>query len=283
MARKQATPEVGMPEVEEMVDQGITKFADSNIDAEFSDEYAETEDSEIAETPDPSAETAAPTSRRSRTDAKEEPATKPVNLDDLMEFRAWKSKMDQQLAQANQDRQRLEMERQQWQAQQAQAQMSALSAQLDEADDPAERQAMIDQMASLRAMQQMTEWQRWQTHVNQRVAAEGLEVAEFNPLAYQGEAGALQFELDVAAKKTAKLERDLAAAKKAADPETLAELVQRQVAKALQAQGFNQADLGGGPQKSVDSADQWERDKRLLQQGKLPRGYMTKKYGNAMP
>lgn len=282
MARKQATPDVGMPEVEEMVDQGVTKFADSNIDAEFADEYAETEDSEFAEAPEPSAETPAPTSRRSRTDAKEEPATKPVNLDDLMEFRAWKSKMDQQLAEANRERQRLEMQSQQWAAQQAQAQMAALSGQLNEVEDDAERQVLIDQMASLKAMQQMTEWQRWQTHVNQRVAAEGLEVAEFNPLAYQGEAGALQFELDVAAKKAAKLERELAAAKKAADPEAIEALVQRKIAQALQAQGFNQADLGGGPQKPVDT-DSWERDKRLLQQGKLPRGYMAKKYGGATP
>ena len=163
--------------------------------------------------------------------------------------------MDQQLAQANQERQRLEMERQQWQAQQTQAQMTALGQQLAEVEDPDERQAMIDQMAQLKAQNYMTEWQAWQTHVNQRVTAEGLDATEFNPLAYQGQAGAMQFELDVAAKKTAKLEKELQAAKRAADPTTLASIVQREVAKALQAQGYNQADLGGGPQTAGSDLD----------------------------
>lgn len=279
MALKQATPEVGMPEVEEMVDQGITKFADSNVDAEFSD-FAETEDSEIAESPAPSAETPAPTSRRSQ-DTANRPAAQPVNLDDIPDFRVWKSKMDQQLAQANQERQRLELERQQWQTQQAEAQMAALNQQIGDVEDPAERQVMIDQMAALKALTYQSDWQRWQTHVNQRVAAEGLDATEFNPLAYQGQAGAMQFELDVAAKKTAKLEKELRAAKQSADPATLAGIVQREVAKALQAQGYNQVDLGGGPQAPSDLNEQWERDKRLLQQGKLPRGYMAKKYGRA--
>jgi hypothetical protein len=281
MARKQATPEVEQPEVEEMVDRGVTQFGTSDMDADFPDDV-EIEDAEAAETPTPSAMTSESTSRRSQDTAKSQ-AAQPVNLDDIPDFRAWKSKMDQQLAQANQDRQRLESERQQWQAQQAAAQMSALNQQLTEVEDPGERQVMIDQMAALKAQNYMTEWQRWQTHVAQRVTTEGLDVAEFNPLAYQGQAGAMQFELDVAAKKTAKLERELKTAKQAADPETLAGIVAREVAKALQAQGYNQTDLGAGPQSAGDPNDQWERDKRLLQQGKLPRGYMAKKYGGATP
>jgi hypothetical protein len=183
------------------------------------------------------------------------------------------------LAEEARRRQQVEAQLAQMQTQQMQAQLQASLA--DENLDDNQRAAMIRQMAaqmaSTEALGLAQGWRQWEQHVTSEAEKAGLDAGEFDPYAYQGEQGRVAFERDLAAKKAAKLEKENSALKQSAAPETIAKLVQQEVAKLLQAQGLNAVDTG---QKATPAAaDSWERDKELLRRGKLKPGDLAKKYG----
>jgi hypothetical protein len=278
MLPQAANPEVGYEDTPEM--EGVTKFQPIDVDSEFTDEVEE------AESAQPSAAVPAPTSRRSKAEAEglRPPASPTPNLDDNPDFRAWKSKQDRALAE---ERNRRLQAEQALQAQAAQQQAAYMQAQLqaglaDENLDDAGRAQLVRQMATQMASQEALGlaqgWRAWEQHVQSEVSKAGLDVTEFDPFSYQGEPGRVAFERDLAAKRALKLEQERDDLRQAAAPETIAKMVQAEVAKFLQAQGLNQVDTGKGALPA--STDSWERDRELLRQGKLPRGYLAKKYGN---
>lgn len=231
---------------------------------------------------EPSAEDASePTSR----DQQETPSPR-KNLDDDPDFRKFKSLRDRQETELrrqleSEQRRRAELEALADQArqQQTQAQMAQLERMLDEADDPEEIRRIRRQMASVEAANEVVAWQRWISHVNTQVSAAGLDQKQFDPMSYQGQAGAVQFERDLAAAKAKKLEQEYATAKKAASPESIDELVNKRVAAALQAHGLNAVDLAQ-PETPVNTPDAWQRDVKALQSGRMDPAQFRKKWGN---
>lgn len=141
-----------------------------------------------------------------------------------------------------------------------QAQLAELEKKLDETEDPEEARRIRRQMASVDAANEVAAWQRWIAHVNHEVSAAGLDPREFDPMAYQGQAGAVQFERDLAAGKAKKLEQEIEAARKAASPESIDEIVRKKVAQALQQQGLNTVDLSQPKATPVNTTDAWQRD-----------------------
>lgn len=269
---KNATPEVVLADEPEM--EGKTRFADVSVD----DDPAIVEIGQGAEEAAPSAEPPKTTSRRS---GQAQTPAAAVNLDDLPEFRKWKSEMDKQRAEADRARARAEAElqaqRDQLAAIQAERAQAQLQAQLEDEDDPGKRQQIIDQIASQRAMTMAQGWRQWESYVKSQAAAAGLSPDEFDPYQYQGEQGRVAFERDMHAKARAKLEQEREELRKATAPEAIDEIVKRKVAEAMQRQGLNTVDLGEGAPVAPDT---WASDMQKLRAGKLPPGYMAQKYRN---
>ena len=150
MARKQATPDVDEPGVVEMVDQGVTKFAASNIDAEFPDDV-EIEGSEFEESEAPSAATPEPTSRRSRPPPqshRRKPSTWTTSRTFALGNRRWISSWRKPTKNANASK---------WSASNGRPNRPKRKwppwTATREVEDHDERQVVIDQMAALKAMQ----------------------------------------------------------------------------------------------------------------------------------
>jgi len=269
-----ATPEVGDDGLELVTGPGIS-FAEIDVDALGVQEITQDDDQDEAEDTDqPVAKPEPPpTSRRSKEGAPSQPG---VNLDDLPEFRNWKSKMDREL-QAERNR-NAEIQRQ-FEAQAQAQQMAALEAQLGNVYNQDEQRQVIEQMARLRTQQELSAWQQWEQYVNQRVQAEGLDPADFKPRSYQGDTGAAQFEADLHTKARKKLADENAALRK--KTENIDAEVRRQVAQALASQGFDAVDTGtpGGPHGGSD--DDWKRDMRLFNSGKMSREAFRKRWGSA--
>jgi hypothetical protein len=234
------------------------------------------------EAPSPEAEPQDATSR-----TQQETTAPRKNLDDDPDFRKWKSLWDRQdeelrrqLADEQRRRAELEAVAEQSRQQQAQAQLAQLERLLDETEDPAEQRRIYSQMANLRAADEVAAWQRWIAHVAQQAMANGLDPKQFDPMSYQGPAGAMQFERDLAAAKAKKLEQEVEAARKAASPESIDEVVRRKLAQAMQQQGLNTVDLAQPKTAPVNTTDAWQRDAAALQAGRLDPATFIKRWGD---
>lgn len=262
---EQVYPEVGMGEAEELEADGqIVQIA------------VPEEDAPIAEEP-----TEEPTSRRSRAAERGQRQPKPaVNLSDLPEFRAYQSQKDKEIAEERRAREELQAQVEQQRQQATAAQMQAIERAIDDSVDPDEQRRLRRQLADMEAAESYGAWQRWDTHVRRRVSEEGLEQAEFDPRAYQGNTGAMQFERDLAAKKAQVLQAQLASAKAAADPATIAKTIEREVAKALRSAGLDVVDTATPASPSVNTGNAWVRDLALFQSGRMPAQEFKRRWGN---
>lgn len=224
----------------------------------------------------PIAGAAEATARRSRRAKDEEPGKAPVNLDDLPEFRQWKSKSDRDLDALRkrlQETERREAEREaQWQQQQ----VAQLAANLDGYEDPTQKQAAIEQIAALRAAGQFKQWQSWARHVDDEAKKAGLDPTDFDPTQYTGSEGAAQFRADLAEAKAAKLERERKELAEKASPDAIAKIVKAELAKLRQAQGLDDVDTGEAtPAGETDL----KRDMKLLNSGRLTPAEFRKRHG----
>ena len=102
---------------------------------------------------------------------------------------------------------------------------------------------------------------------------------QFNREYTPGQAGLFEFQADLQAADNARLRKELDAAKKAAvDPDTLAALVRKEVARLAAAQGLDTVDLGE-PAGTSDSDDAWERDLAAFQTGRMSPAEYTRRWG----
>jgi hypothetical protein len=116
--------------------------------------------------------------------------------------------------------------------------------------------------------------------VHQQATANGLDPKQFDPMSYQGPTGAMQFERDVAAAKAKQLEQEVEAARKAASPESIEEIVSKKLAQALQQQGLNRVDLAQPKTTPVNTTDAWQRDAAALQAGRLDPAVFRQRWGD---
>lgn len=219
------------------------------------------------------------TSREAPVEQSQNAPLKRINLDELPDFQAWKSKMDTQLAAERKERERLQAQIEQREREAQETQRRALEQAIEDATDPDEQRRYVKQLAELQAAESYAAWQKWDAHVRQRVTEEGLSIADFDPRAYSGPTGAAQFERDLATKKAAKLQSELETYKRAADPAAIQKMVQEQVAKIMQGAGMNTVDTAT-PATPVDAGASWQRDLALFQTGKMSRTEFSKRWGN---
>lgn len=207
------------------------------------------------------------------------PATepKPVNLDDLPEFRNYKSARDKKEAEYQKKLGDLEKQAAELRQAQEEAALRNLKVQLDATEDDGQRQQLISQMAAVQARNLYEAERQWAQHVARRAKEEGLDDQDFDPLKYRGPEGAVAFERDLLAVSRDRLKKEAAEAKAAASPETIAALVKAELAKALRAQGVDAAVEASGPTSTPDRETAWRRDTEAWQQGKLSNAeYLTR-------
>lgn len=269
-----ATPDVG-EDAEELAQTELSSEGDIQ-------EYETPESEPQPEAEEPSEATATgeapPTSRRSRGQDAPKPA---VNLDELPEFRKWKSEMDRQVQRERAQAAELERQLQDTRRQQTRAQVEAYTAKIDEAYDPNEKRQLIEHVANLRAQETMDAWAQWENYVAKRAQEAGLDPAEFKPRAYSGEVGRIQFETDLNEKARAKLQAENADLRK--KTESIDEVIKREVAKALAGQGFDTVDTGQPGGLRGGNRAEWQRDRNAVQLGRMSPSAYLKKWGETTP
>lgn len=197
---------------------------------------------------------------------KQAPAAAKTNLDDLPEFRDYKASRDRQYEEM---RKRLEnIERQRADEMQAKAneQMQQLAARIDDMDDPAQRQQVIDQIASMRAQSFVQQERQWANYVSEQAQAAGLDPKSFDPLKYRGQTGAAEFQRDLASAQITKLQRERDELAKRADPQNLEQAARQVVAKVAHQKGLDAFDTAPAADKGPDSLDRAMDD---LNQGRV--------------
>jgi hypothetical protein len=226
-----------------------------------------------------------PTTPAPPTDAKPEPTVssgpKPskVNLDDIEDFRKFRSERDKK---EDAYKKRIEaMERQlaERQAAEEQLRMTQLRTRLTETDDDSERTRAIEEMAAIRGQSYAQAERAWAKHVATRVNDAGLDPDDFEPTRYRGQEGATQFERDVAQAAMEKLKKELLEARKAAAPDAVANIVKQELAKALRDRGVDASVDTSAPTSAGDPTANKARDQRLLQTGRLAPEIYHKRYG----
>jgi hypothetical protein len=269
MATPQEVEMAEPTETTELDEKDIAKWAGLPAD----DEPEAQDESPAAE---PETATVQPTPSQAKP---KEAKPKPVNLDDLDEFRKWKSESDKKHADLQRKLKEAEARAAQRDAEQQQYTLRSLQAQLTETDDDNQRAALIEQMAALRSQEYVSRERKWAEHVRTRAEEEGLDSTAFEPTRYRGEAGALEFERDVAAAAKDKLRKELQDAKKASSPEALAQIIRAEVAKALRTKGVDTAvetaaPGGAGPDEDAT----WARDFQQVQTGRMTETQFKKRH-----
>ena len=270
MATPQEVEMAEPTETTELDEQDIEKWAGMPADDE-----PEAQDASPADEPEDS--TVQPTKKSQAKPKEAKP--KPVNLDDYEEFRKYKSERDRKEAEYQRKLKDAEARAAQREAEAQQYTLRSLQAQLSDADDDNQRAALIEQMAAIRSQEYVSRERRWAEHVRARAEEEGLDAAAFEPTRYRGEAGALEFERDVAAAAKDKLRKELQDAKKASSPEALAAVIRAEVAKALRTKGVDAAvetAAPGGAPADDDSA--WLRDFQQVQSGRMTETQFKKRH-----
>lgn len=264
-------PLVPPEEVAEEDEGLLPEIPGSELDEEMLEQYAERQpvDSEAsAETPPATVPEAQPAKSAK------------INLDDSPEFRKFKAEADKRVADAQKRAADAEARAAQNEAVASQQLLREMQAALDEAADDGQRQAIIGDMVNLQAQETIRGERRWQSHVISRATEEGVDPNQFDPLAYRGEAGGMQFERDLAVAARDKLQGELREARRLADPVNMQRTIAQEVAKALRSKGVDSGvETGGGAGDTDNGADALARDIQLLNQGKLKRGAFAQRWG----
>jgi hypothetical protein len=272
-----------MAQPKEVGEDRLPEMDVENLDAELDTEIVEQPpDDDSSAEQDASETTVEKAQPESKTKTQGKPNKK--NLDDDEDFRKYKSARDKReaeikadyerkLRERDEDRSRLELAQQQ-------AQLAGLQQGLASAVDDQERAQYIDQIAAIKSQTYVSAERAWARYVAQQAKDEGLDPTEFDPTKYRGQQGAIQFERDLAKAAKERYAKEAAEYKKMASPDAIAALVKQQVAKALREQGMDSDVEAGSPEGGKTNGDSWEHDMELFNKGKLPRGYLAKKYGS---
>lgn len=242
------------------------------------------EDEEVAaaaeETEESSAEIAEDASvRRSRREGKKSPK---INLDEIEEFRKFKAESDRRLAEERKRREELERVWQEEQARLAQIKRQEIAQRLADVDeeDLVEKQRLLDEYAQIAWQQNQAQLARWRAEKKRLLEEMGLDPSDerFDDLKYADDPNTAWYRLERdAAKAAAELahKRAREAEGKLAD---LPKLIREEVAKHLARTGMAAADLGeDGSAPPAFSREEWARDARLVQLGRLsPEAYLRK-------
>jgi hypothetical protein len=197
-----------------------------------------------------------------------------VDLTAIPEFREWQAGKDKEVAQAKREAEEARAEKQQFLLQQQALQQTAIEQQLDQTVDPAERSRLNHQLVQIGYAQERA----WGQYFDKQLKDRGLDPAGWDFMKYRsmGQPGAVLFERDLTAAENAKLRRELDETKKASSPATIADMVKRELAQALHAQGMNAVEVAA-PVGAAGS-DDWNEDKDKLQRGEMSPAAFKKKY-----
>ena len=218
--------------------------------------------------------------RRSRREGKKDrPA---VNLDDIEEFRKFKAEADRRLAEERKRREELERQYQEHQAELAERRKRELADRLAEADmldDPNEKQRLLDEYARAVWEQNQAALRRWQQAKRELLEQMGLDPSDsrFADENYADDPNTAWYRLERDAAKAAAEHAKEEARRAKAMLEDLPTLVKREVARIATASGIVSADLGEDSPSAPLDDDQWQRDVRLVQTGRMsPEQYLRK-------
>lgn len=218
--------------------------------------------------------------RRSRRAGKKPTAT--INLDDLEEFRRWKAEADRKLAEERRRREELERQMQERQATLANARQREIAQRIASDDglmDVEEKQRLLEEYAQLVWQQNQTRLESWRRAKRELLESYGLDPNDerFSDQAYASDPDTAWYRLksDAAEAAVEKARREAEEAKaKLAD---IPNLVRQEVARFVAAKGLASADLGDESGARQFNANEWERDARLVQLGRMsPEAYVRK-------
>lgn len=197
-------------------------------------------------------------------------------------FRAYQAAADRRLEEARQKAARLEQQMQERAEVERRERLEVLEQAMDDENlEPDERRAARQDYIAIATQEYTAQLRQWEEYKRAEIMARGLDPneAQFNREYTPGQAGLFEFQADLTAAENAKLRRELDAAKKSAvDPNTLAELVRKEVARLAAAQGLDTVDLGE-PAGATDSNDAWERDLAAFQSGRMSPAEYTRRWG----
>lgn len=258
---------------------GFVMPADEELEAALANTDAGLDVAELGEveteaTSTPEAPTAPP-----QTETKTQPVKtkEKINLQDHPQWREAQATYDRRIAAEQKRAADAEARVRQIEEQAQMAQAVALQAQLGEIDP--EQARIMQSMSALDTQRQLKQIREWEAYKAQRIRDEGFEPND--PLFqkdYRGMEGTFQFDADLSKASRDKAKRELEEARRATSPESIAKLVERQVARALAGKGYDANDLGT-PGSSVDSDATYTADLRKLQSGAMSPAKFAKKWG----
>lgn len=250
-------------------------MAIEELPEEMAEGEAISEEELVDSTPEVSSETPEPSAEQQAT------AKKPVNLDEFEEFRSYKASRDKQLESERQQRLAYERQLADVRQQQQQQYVANLGAQLDNTFDAGQRQQIIEQIAAIRAADYTQQWQQWSAYMQSEIVGHGLDANDERfRKQYSGEAGAREFQADLLAAENEKLkaERDTLTKQVTGVPSQIKSMVQRELAKLAQEQGFNYHVAEEPEAVSSNKDDQFQRDTKALNQGRMSPAEYARRY-----
>jgi hypothetical protein len=266
MADLEKLPTVDAPEEEDAAQAPSTEEAASQTAEEQAPSAVEEETASV---------------RRSRR-AKDKPA---VNLDDFEEFRKWKSEADRRIAEERKRREELERKLQEQQAAvigaTAEAKRREIARRLEEDIDiePTEKQRLLDEYARIMWEQNQAQLAHWRAEKKRLLEEYQLDPNDerFDDTRYADDPNTAWFRLE---RDVAKAAAEAAAAKAREAQQQLADLpklVRAEVARIATRSGLATPDLGDEEGGGGFDPEQWERDARLVQLGRMsPEQYLKK-------
>jgi len=249
------------------------------------DSEADVDTSEPGEVTPEAAPPAAPITPVAPEPRDQRPAAKSAraNLQESEDFRKFQAERDKREAQLKRDLEALKQraEAAEWQArqiaeQQQKAQYDALESRMDDALEPAERAAIVKQMAAIEAQTWIKRNQEWENYKRKRIQDEGFEPSDARFARQYTDASQLEADLAVAGKE--RLKSELAEARQATSPAAIEKLVAQAVARALAAKGYDDIDLGS-PTGAAGSEEAYQADLKRLQAGAMSPQKFYKKWG----
>lgn len=218
--------------------------------------------------------------RRSRRAGKKPTAT--INLDEIEEFRRWKAEADRKLAEERKRREELERQIQERQAALASSRQQEIAQRIAADDglmDVAEKQRLLEEYAQLVWQQNQARLESWRRAKRELLESYGLNPDDerFSDQHYASDPESAWYRLksDAAEAAVEKARREAEEAKaKLAD---IPNLIRHEVARFVATKGLATADLGEeGGARQFDTQE-WERDARLVQLGRMsPEAYLRK-------
>jgi hypothetical protein len=197
-------------------------------------------------------------------------------------FIAYQRQQDAQLQQERARAALLERQMQDRAMEERRQRLAVLESAMDDDElDSDDRRAARQEYITLATQDYADGMRRWEEYKRGEIVSHNLDPNDtrFSRQYSPGDAGLAEFQADLTAAENAKLRKELAAAKAtAATPESIAELVRKELAALLASQGFDTVDLGE-PAGASSNEDAWERDLTAFQSGTMSPAAYTKKWG----